>query len=106
MNTTISNNGMPKLPQAPSGQGASTQNAAGSGASEAGSASAGADDRVQLTDSARALQEASRTNAGATVDTRKVDQIRQALANGSYRIDPSRIADRMMSLEKQINGKS
>lgn len=104
MNTTISNNGLPMLPQAPSGQG-STQNASSTG-SDAVASSKGADDRVQLTDSARALHEASRTGSGATVDTKKVEQVRQALANGTYKIDPSRIADRMMSLENQLNGKS
>ena len=106
MNTTISNNGLPMLPQAPSGQGSTTQNATGSTGSDAVAGSKGADDRVQLTDSARALHEASRTGSGATVDTKKVEQVRQALANGTYKIDPSRIADRMMSLENQINGKS
>lgn len=107
MNTTISNNGLPKLPQAPSGQGSSSaQNASSATGSDAASSTTGADDRVQLTDSARALQQASSTTSGATVDTQKVDQIRQALANGTYKIDPSRIADRMMSLDSQINGKS
>ncbi|ULU27328.1 flagellar biosynthesis anti-sigma factor FlgM [Dyella terrae] len=61
---------------------------------------------MQLTDSARALQEAARTTDGATMDTKKVDQIRQALANGTYKVDAGRIADRMMSLDNQLNGKS
>jgi negative regulator of flagellin synthesis FlgM len=107
MNTTISNNGLPKLPQAPTGQGSSaTQGSSGTTASDAASSSTGTSDRVQLTDSARALQEAARTNDGATMDTKKVDQIRQALANGTYKVDAGRIADRMMSLENQLNGKS
>lgn len=107
MNTTISNNGLPKLPQAPAGQGtASTPSATSAPSTEATAGSKSGDDRVQLTDSARALQEAARTNSSATVDTKKVEQVRQALANGTYKIDPSRIADRMMSLENQINGKS
>ncbi|WP_114241657.1 flagellar biosynthesis anti-sigma factor FlgM [Dyella sp. C9] len=106
MTTTISNNGLPKLPQPPSGQGSSTQGTAGSTTSDATGSVSGANDRVQLTDSARALQEASRTGTGATVDTQKVEQVRQALANGTYQINPSRIADRMMSLDSQLNGKS
>ena len=103
MNTTISNNGLPKLPQAPSGQGSSsTQNASGTSGSEAAGSATATDDRVQLTDSARALQDASRTGHGASVDTKKVEQVRQALANGTYKIDPSRIADRMLSLESKL----
>jgi negative regulator of flagellin synthesis FlgM len=107
MNTTISNNGLPKLPQPPSGQASgSAQNASGSSASDATGSASKADDRVQLTDSARALQDAARTTDGATVDSKKVDQVRQALASGTYRIDPSRIADRMITLDNQISGKS
>ncbi|WP_267225146.1 flagellar biosynthesis anti-sigma factor FlgM [Dyella silvae] len=105
MNTTISNNGLPKLPQAPSGQGSTTQNATGAAGSEATGSTTGSDDRVQITDSARALQEASRAGNGAEVDTRKVAQIRQALANGTYRVDAGRIADRMLSLESQLTKK-
>jgi negative regulator of flagellin synthesis FlgM len=106
MNTTISNNGLPKLPQAPSGQGSSATQNTGASSNDAASATSGSDDRVQLTDSARALQEASRTSQGATVDTKKVEQVRQALANGTYTINPSNIADRMMALDSQLNGKS
>ena len=107
MNTTISNNGMPKLPQPATGQGSSsTQGASSTPASDATASSTCTSDRVQLTDSARALQEAARTNDGATMDTKKVDQIRQALANGTYKVDAGKIADRMMSLENQLNGKS
>ncbi|WP_109123990.1 flagellar biosynthesis anti-sigma factor FlgM [Dyella sp. C11] len=107
MNTTISNNGLPKLPQAPTGQGSSaTQGTSTTTASDATTSSAGTNDRVQLTDSARALQEASRTNSGATMDTKKVEQIRQSLANGTYKVDAGRIADRMISLDNQLNGKS
>jgi len=103
MNTTISNNGLPKLPQAPSGQGSSsTQNTNGTSGSEAAGNATATDDRVQLTDSARALQEAARTGHGASIDTKKVEQVRQALANGTYKIDPSRIADRMLSLESKL----
>ncbi|QNK02599.1 flagellar biosynthesis anti-sigma factor FlgM [Dyella telluris] len=107
MNTTISNNGLPKLPQPATGQGSSsTQSPASTTSTDAATGSTGTNDRVQLTDSARALQEAARTTSGATMDTKKVEQIRQALANGTYKVDAGRIADRMMSLETQMNGKS
>jgi negative regulator of flagellin synthesis FlgM len=103
MNTTI-NNGMPKFPQAPSGQGsAPTQGTAGTAGSDAGRGTA-AGDNVKLTDSARALQEAARTDDSAVIDSKKVEQVRTALANGSYQINPGRIADRMLSLDAQIAG--
>ncbi|MET3651749.1 flagellar biosynthesis anti-sigma factor FlgM [Dyella japonica] len=107
MNTTISNNGLPKLPQPATGQGSgSTQGTSSTTSSDAVGSSTGTNDRVQITDSARALQEAARTNSGATMDTKKVEQIRQQLANGTYKVDAGKIADRMMSLENQLNGKS
>lgn len=102
MNTTISNNGLPLLPQAPNGQGNAASNATGSSGTDAAGSASGSDDRVQLTDSARALQEAARTDSGATVDTKKVEQVRQALANGTYKIDPSRIADRLLAVENKL----
>lgn len=102
MNTTISNNGLPKLPQPNTTQGgASAQAPAGVAGTEA-SASTVASDKVNLTDSARALQEAARS--GDPVDTAKVERIRQSLAAGTYQVNPERIADRMLSLDSQIAG--
>jgi negative regulator of flagellin synthesis FlgM len=64
-------------------------------------------DRVQLTDSARAIDAASRTNeASSSVDAGRVERVRQALAHGSYQVDAGRIADKLIALDKQISGKS
>ena len=60
------------------------------------------DDQLKLTDSARALQEAARLDTSSAIDTKRVEQIREALASGSYQIDAGRIADRMLSFERQI----
>jgi len=104
MNTTISNNGLPKLPQANGSQGsAPAQAPAGSTSSEASSGAAAAD-KVNLTDSARALQEAARAGDSSPIDTAKVERVRQALAAGTYQVSPERIADRMLSLDSQIAG--
>ena len=103
MNTTISNNGLPKLPQAAgqAGSGATTESSAN--AAGAGAPVAKADDQLKLTDSAKALQQAARTDA-APVDTQRVERVRQALADGSYKVDAGRIADRMISMERQLGG--
>ncbi|WP_049622649.1 flagellar biosynthesis anti-sigma factor FlgM [Frateuria defendens] len=104
MNTTISHNGLPLLPQTTSGQGGSgPAQGAGTGGATAGTATGG-DDRVRLTDSARALQEASRPGEGAAIDSQRVEKIRAALADGSYQVNPGRIADGMLSLDRQIGG--
>jgi negative regulator of flagellin synthesis FlgM len=104
MNTTITPNGLPALPQAKSGQSGSAQ--PGTPATPDAVAKAGvADDSVKLTDSARSLQDAARAGNGNEVDTRRVEQLRQALANGTYQVDPGRIADRLTALEDQLASK-
>lgn len=103
MNTTISNNGLPPFAPPTSGSGGSSTATAGAAASSTG-ASSKPSDEVKLTDSARALQEAARPNDGAVVDQKRVDQIRQALADGSYTVNPGRIAEQMLALDEQIGG--
>jgi negative regulator of flagellin synthesis FlgM len=99
MNTTISNSLTALLqaknnPATPGSQEASVSN---------GSPSRPANDSVQLTDSARALQQASGADAQSPVDSARVEQLRAAVANGSYSINPRQIADRLSALESQIN---
>lgn len=102
MNTTITNhNGLPKLPQA---NGKTGGNSSAAAAADASVAAPRNGDQLKLTDSARALQEAARQNDAAPVDARRVEQVRRALADGSYRIDAGRIADRMLALDQQLGG--
>lgn len=103
MNTTISNNGLPKFPQATNsaGNGSAAATAAATGSTAAASTS---DDQLKLTDSALALQNATRPGDTASVDPQRVEQVRKALADGSYKIDAGRIADRMLALEQQLGG--
>lgn len=64
-------------------------------------------DSVKLTDSARALDAASRANSvSGVVDSGHVERVRQSLASGSYQIHAGRIADKMVAMEHQIVGKS
>jgi negative regulator of flagellin synthesis FlgM len=106
MNTTIFNNGLPKLTQVSGGQGNSpAQGNAASGSDTAGGVAKPADS-VRLTDSARALQDVARTSDASAIDTHRVEKIRQALANGSYQVNPARIADGMLALDAQISGAS
>ncbi len=106
MNTTISNNGLPKLPQASVSQGSSAQTGAAptAGTADAAGTPTGGVDKVNLTDSARALSEASRSGDASPIDTAKVERIRQALASGTYQVNPERIADGMLSMEHQMAG--
>jgi negative regulator of flagellin synthesis FlgM len=106
MNTTISNNGLPKFPQATNnstGTGSAATAPAATGSTAAASTS---DDQLKLTDSALALQEAARPGDTAAIDPQRVEQVRKALADGSYKIDAGRIADRMLELDQQLGGAS
>ena len=101
MNTTITPNGLPVPPQPKSGQsGGTTQDAA---AASKPAASPAADDSVKLTDSARALTQAAQP--GSEINQQKVDQIRQSIADGSYKPNPANIADKLISLNTQLGGK-
>ncbi len=60
-------------------------------------------DRVELTSTASKIQ-ASEQSIAATpvVDTQRVAQVRQTIADGSYEISPERIADKFMQFEARL----
>lgn len=84
------------------------------GAAQAGQARAGEDrsqpvgsvppaDSLRLTGEAAGLQALQRELAGpADIDLNRVNEVRAALADGSYRIDPEQIASRMLALESEL----
>lgn len=65
-----------------------------------------ATDSVRLTGEATGLQAAVEGQLGraAPMDVAKVDSVRAALANGSYKVDPQEIANRLVALERQMRG--
>lgn len=103
MNTTITSNGLPVLPQAKGNGNAPAQSpapAADTGATTPSS------DSVKLTESARTLHAVAQGGQGNGIDAARVAEIRQKLADGSYTIDAGKIADSLISLEGQISGQS
>ena len=40
------------------------------------------------------------------VDTKRVEQVKQAILDGSYNVDPTRIAEKMMELDLALNPKN
>jgi negative regulator of flagellin synthesis FlgM len=64
-----------------------------------------AGDSLRLTGEATSLQALQRElSAAPAIDQARVAEVRQALESGSYRIDPAKIAERMMDLDKQLGG--
>ena len=62
-------------------------------------------DSLRLTGEASSLQAIQRElSAAPAVDAARVAQVRQSLEDGSYRINPQAIAQRMIAMEQQIGG--
>lgn len=61
-------------------------------------------DSVQLSDNAVQLQALSEKLAGTPepFDHARVEQLKAAIADGSYHVDSSRLADSMLDLESQL----
>lgn len=57
------------------------------------------DDTVQLSSVAQSLQVKS-SNSEASVDMDKVEQIKQAIAAGEYKIDTQKLASNMMAMDE------
>ena len=54
-------------------------------------------DSLELTSSARALSDGS---ADAPIDSQRVEKLRHAIADGSYRVDADRIAGKLLDIER------
>lgn len=62
-------------------------------------------DRVDLTESARAIRDSEQVQGNApAVDAGRVEAIRQEIAEGRYSVSAERIADRLLGLEQQLGG--
>ena len=73
----------------------------GEQASDVGNAKSA--DSVKLTDTAARLSELqAEVSAAAGVDLELVEAIRQKIADGSYEIDTDRVADALMTMEKEL----
>ncbi len=67
------------------------------------SAGIASDNNVALTSTAALLREVENAISELPeVNTERVEAIRKAIAEGSYQIDPSRIADKLMQLENAL----
>jgi negative regulator of flagellin synthesis FlgM len=69
-------------------------------------AATSATDTLRLTGDAEGLQALERelVTSPAGIDLAKVQAVRAAIADGSYRIDAAQIASRMIDLDRQLGG--
>jgi len=74
-----------------------------SSSSTQGSRSTGTSDTVSLTDMASRLQSLEQKLATQPdVDQAHVNRVRDAISRGEYRVDPDRVADKMMDFESDF----
>jgi|SRR4051794_38253410 negative regulator of flagellin synthesis FlgM len=77
---------------------AATQTGASKGAEKA-AATAAATDNVRLSSQAKAL---SSTSSGGVFDAKKVEEIKAAIANGTFQVDASKVADGLIDSVKDL----
>jgi negative regulator of flagellin synthesis FlgM len=60
-------------------------------------------DTVAVTTNARQLASLESAIASASVeDTARVDAVRQQIADGTYQVDPKRVADSLLSMDQSL----
>ena len=70
-----------------------------------GTSRGGGSDTVSLTGTAQQLRNLEQSLASQpVVDAQRVEATRQSIENGTYQIDPSRIASKMISMERALTG--
>lgn len=104
----IENNRIASLTTHVSGQGAPVENQRNGSDKAGGEASGrttGGADRVSLTGQANHLRELE-TQLGTqpVVDSQRVAAVRSAVENGTFAVNPERIADKLISLEQALTG--
>ena len=92
----INDSGSIKKPAATSV--AATQAGASKGAEKA-AVTAAAPDNVRLSSQAKAL---SSTSSTGVFDARKVEEIKAAIANGTFQVDASKVADGLIDSVKDL----
>ena len=116
---TIINNQVPQAPNSRSqqtnaqkgtGQTQQAQNAApvakvDSAAEQAKALATGGSDQAKFTpESQTMLRMTQAAKDVSDINQKKVDRIKEALENGDYPIDAARVAEKMVSLEKLLQG--
>ncbi len=64
-------------------------------------------DAVSLSQQGKAVNKLQKEMAASPAyDSAKVAAIKEAIANGSYKVDPEKLADSMIKFENELQGKS
>lgn len=83
----------------PAASGVATTQAGASKGAEKTAATAAASDNVRLSSQAQAL---SSTSSSGVFDAKKVEEIKAAIANGTFQVDASKVADGLIDSVKDL----
>jgi len=96
-------NSTPQPRTAVEGRGTAENTTVPSGGTSGGKESGSGGDRVTLSATATRLSDLTTTVSGQpVVDSNRVEQIRKAIQDGSYKVDAQLIADRLSAMEKAL----
>lgn len=85
--------------------GGAVRKAADDAAGKAGSGASSPDNSVQITSTARSLASLEQSIRDLpAIDQERVAEIEARLGNGTYEMDPQRIADGLLHLESDLRG--
>lgn len=73
-------------------------------AQQANTAATARQDSVSLTQSAQQLANVQKKGNDAPVNQEKVDKLKQAIADGSYKINPESLASKISKVESELFG--
>lgn len=89
-----------RAPDSGAGKAEKASGAAGGAAAARGAAGGVSGDSVSLTQAGVQLSQLDKNLAGQpAVDAKRVEQVRQRLQSGAYKIDPARVADKLLGFE-------
>lgn len=87
------------IPQSPARQKPADES--GRAAAQQGSQVQSGSDSVELTDSARRLNDLTeQVAAGEVADANRIDAVRQAIEDGSYQVDAERLASKVVAFNR------